>query len=129
VVHVPTIDAIRATACIIGALTVLASCVLASCSSDDEFRQTGFPPGIGVDTETDFRGAMEHHHMAPNDIDCMVRQAFGETPSSAAPTTAPSGPVSRPRSGPPAHMFYAEELHAFAADCGIDVSKLWSMSD
>lgn len=64
--------------------------------------------------EMGFRGAMARYHMADDDIDCMIDEAFPD----ASPAARNPGPT-----------WTSEELNAFADECSVDFSKLWYMTD
>ncbi len=98
---------------------VVAAFLLVGCVDNSDFRRNledGFPAGIGVDGDmvTNLRGAMAQYHMEDQDIDCMVDEVFkGSSPVSTFVT----------------RHWSADELNAFAAECGVNLARLWYMTD
>lgn len=105
-------------------LLVLISGFLVGCGSDEEdFRRElddGFDTGVGVDVDADaernLAGALSSFHIPQAGIDCMVAAAM------ASPPPVQGGEQ-------PLYYWEAADLDELAAQCDVDVSELWYMTD
>ncbi len=74
--------------------------------------EDGFPSGLGVDgdEESNLRVALEHYHLAPGDIDCMI----GQVRDAGRFTVGPGSTAAPDAQGRPTVELTAEEL-----DCAV----------